>query len=481
MCLLALVRLACVLLATAGDGSAPRGAATPPPWLEDRFVASTFPLTEGRGELDLDADGVAELAVATAADGLLWLELRAPGTLLAPRPLPGSSVAVPAFTRFAELGEPLWQALTFAAGADGRPAYGLTRCCAAAGDERVLRTVRLQDDGGGMVARLRLRTAPDVAVDAEVLVLAPDTAWLPGAAAARPPGAVRSGSFTLFADDVWHHPAWGGFDLVTLDCDRRSSSLARTRFTGLATEIDHGRTWPSQSPPRRPLARGEAFGFARWLDIEVLDRGPPRGVTRFRWHERKADEVAAELLQPATGDPFATAAPAISVRELVVLHPSGEPQAGAWCVVRDRDRHPALHPALFSVESTADGKVPLPVEARVDTPTADVIAFTAGASARFGRRRGTVAPVGESIVLLDEAATTTVRVTPPLRRHGWIGLSVASGAFLLELPADGVLRLPALGEEALLHVGSPWVAAIHRIELAPGREFSIVAQRLPAP
>jgi len=442
-------------LLVAGPAAAAPVGGEAPDWLVDRFAARTVDLASPPNELDLDGVAGAELAVAVAAEGAVRIELQVAGTLLAADASTATAPATGAYARFVALPPGGWQALRFAPDPTGRPPPSLRSATLRPGEARLLRTVRADLDGAGTLACVRCAAAGErPALELEVLVLPAMAAPLPGATAARAPGALRSGVFTLFADAVWHHPAWGGIDLLTLERDRPSFALDRPRFRG----------------DRSGAQVAEGCGFRRHLDLTRLPGGAD-GVVSYAWHERKADAIAGDAAR-------------VVMRPLVVLHASGEPQPGAWCIARDDARPDGAdawsHPACFTVESDVDGRVPLPLLPQADGEDAEVLAFTTGARAAFGRRRGTRAAAGETVVLLTETATTTVRVTPPLGRPAFLGLHVATCAALLELPADGVLRLPALGEWATLHLGSPFRAAAHKLLLAPDADLSIAAERLPA-
>ncbi|MSR46349.1 MAG: hypothetical protein EXS13_04690 [Planctomycetes bacterium] len=435
----------------------------PPAWLAEKFESRRVEVGLEPVSVSLLDDGVVDLVARCDADGLLALDLCALGTILTPRRGTPTAQRGLAHARFAALSASEWHALAFDSGDDGRPVATVANNLAVAGDERLLRTIRARDDGGGVLARLVIEATDaraQVAIEFELQRLSPDRAPLPGAEVRDlEPGGARSGRVRLFPEQPWRHPTWCSFDVVTLDRDHLSWSAGRPRGIVL---LAGGRL-------TRREASDEAFGF--WRSIEVaIDAGSrsedPAAAVWLDWHERKADQLAP--------------AGAVVRRDCTALLSNGEPAPGAWCIARDTGRACELPAAAFSVQADLEGEVGLPIEARADATAVEVIAFTAGARARFGRRLGAIAPTGSGcILLLEERATTFVQVDPPPLRPTWIGLHVATGAFLIPLAADGTVHLPALGEEATLHLGAPYVRNEHRLRLAPDERVAIAGALLP--
>ncbi len=460
-----------LLLAALAAPAVGEGAA--PPWLRDAFAARSWEVGAGGEAIALLGDGVVDLIATREGDGGVALQLKQPGTIVAargtaraPAKEDGTSSA---FAEFAALDSDEWLVFTFDVGADGRPRPTVATARAAVGGAPLLlRTIRRCEDGGGALARVAARAgdaAGSVRLEFDVLALSPDLAPLPGAEArARPPAFAAHGEALLFADEPWGHPAWGRFDAVTLDRDHPSWRVGRAAAPRVVAQR-------SSAPLDADVAE-IAFGFERALRVTSRaiggaapdDRAAP---SLLAWRELKADALASDG--------------AVGRHDLVLLEANGEAAIGAWAVARDPARASALHPALFSAQADDDGRVALPVERRAAAMAElEVVAFVAGPRARFGRRVGIAAPTGgECVVLLDERATTTVTLRPPPGRPSWIGLHVAGGAFLLPLAADGVVKLPALGEEAQLHLGAPYPESGHRLLLAPAASVTIETSLLP--
>jgi hypothetical protein len=445
------------------------GEGAAPPWLRDGFAVRSVEVGADEVTIGLLEDGVGDLVAKRDGNGAVALQLRQPGTIVAAGRTSKGEAAHGAFAEFAALGAEEWLAFTFDVGGDGRPRPTVARARAVVGEAPLLlRTIRRCEDGGGALARVAARVGNEkgsVRLEFEVLALSPDLAPLPGAETReRPPAFASHGEALLFADESWGHPAWGRFDAVTLDRDHPSWRIGREAKPRLLAQR-------SQAPLDADVAE-RAFGFERALRVtsRAVDGAAPddrAAPSLLAWRELKADALAPDG--------------AVARHALVLLEANGEAAIGAWAVARDPARKSELHPALFSAQSDDDGRIALPVEAHAAAAAPlEVVAFVAGPRARFGRRLGVVAPTGgECVVLLDERATTTVKIQPPPGRPSWIGLHVAGGAFLLPLAADGVVKLPALGEEALLHLGAPYVEGGHRLLLAPDAKVTLEASLLP--
>lgn len=459
--------MAWIVLAAAGGGE---GA---PPWLRDAFVARSWEVGAGEAAIALQDDGVVDLVASVDGAGAVALQLKQPGTIVTARATARTTAResgeASAFAEFAALDAEGWLAFTFDVGADGRPRPTVANAQTHVGGGALwLRTIRRCEDGGGALARVAARSGSatgGVRLEFDVLRLSPDSAPLPGADARERPLAFPShGEVLWFPDEAWGHPSWGRFDLVTLDRDHPSWRLGRA------------------STPRFLAVRSSerldgdladvGFGFERALRVtsravEGAAPGDSAAPSLLAWRALKADALAPDG--------------AVGSHDLVLLEASGEAAIGAWAVARDPARKSELHPAHFSAQADDDGRVALPVERRAAAaPSLEIVAFVAGARARFGRRVGVAAPTGgECVVLLDERATTTVTLRPPPGRPSWIGLHVAGGAFLLPLAADGVVKLPALGEEARLFLGAPYSEGGHALLLAPDAAVMIEATLLP--
>jgi hypothetical protein len=285
-----------------------------------------------------------------------------------------------------------------------------------------------------------------------------------------------SGTFELFAAADPAQPWCSTFDVVRLDRDH-------VEWSGVAPrdlECDAAGTLRAVAgggarfdSPEVVVAR--ALGFERRLRVERVPRPQLEPPFAFRFENLAADRVA-----PA----------AASGRDVVLLDELGEPVAGAWLFARTGRPPPAgLAPSLFVATSDLDGKARLPLANGVDAAQVELVAFEAGARARFGRRRGADSGSGgECALLLDRMETCSVAVEPAPGFATWVGLRLLAGdsgdagveaAFLVRLSKEGSAALPAFGGAAELELGPPYVRRVERLELSPGRAHAI-AGRLAA-
>ncbi len=435
-----------------------------PAWLVDRFELRQLRVEPGAmaAEIALLGDGVVDLSIAAGVQDAGRLTLVAQGTVI---DLPRSPAS--AFERIGRLGASDLAALCFGEGPDGLPVPVRRKAALKSGADLVVRTLRIGSGGGGALALVHASWVVEadhapvskfpVLIELAVLALDPAKSMIPRLADALYAQDVgrREGVVQLFSMERFGHPAWCEFDVVRLDRDHpewRGSSDA-TDETLLCT-VDgvivargaQGRIDRVGEAPGGERITRSVMGFERQLLVSLAKSGgepaSDRMPTELRWRDVKADN-----LEP----PIAVAHP------VVVTDPIGEPVLGAWVIARRAND--AIAASLFAVQSDADGKVLLPVANGVAPDGVEVIAFEAGPRARFGRRTGaTVAPGsgGECVVLLDQRATTTVKITPPPTFRTLACLRFAGGAFLVAIAADGTLVLPALGEPCELELGTPW-------------------------
>ncbi len=457
--------LGALLLAAAID---PLGGA--PPWLRDAFVPRRVAVTEAATSIELLGDAVGDLVVRAEGVGVV-VELAQLGSAVRVSDAAATAAPTAAYAAFAALSDEEWLPFNFELGANGRPRPLLTSVKLAMGDSALVRTLRASEGGGGAVARLRVApraaaTAP-VTLELEVLALDPALSRLPRASDDYEQALLgaRAGRTLLFPSATTHHPAWCSFDVLHADRDHLEWSAQRGRELVHVAALDL-RLASGEVAPGRVGARG--LGGERWLQARLFPDAAASDALAPAWLEWS--DLAADALAPDE----------VGAYPLVVLDRSFEAAPHAFVVALDGARTAGLAPSLFSVESDEQGKVALPVERRADLAAIEVIAFQAGARARFGRRLGVRASVGgETVLLLDQAATTHVAVMPPPRFRTWVGLDLASGHFRLPLAADGTLALPALGGVAQLHLAEPYVEQSLEVRLDAAARVEVHATRAP--
>lgn len=462
------VALGLALAGGAGDRAAP-------PWLRDDFATRVLALRECEPGVALLPDGAPDFRIVTVHGGVARLETDAGSVVRTPAE---GVLAVRAFERFAALSGHEWLPFTFDAGADGRPARVERAAPFADGDELLVRTLRRRDGGGGALARL-VRDGERVAIEA--LALDPASSRLPRAsdAAVLAAAGERSGRVALFPAEPWRHPAWCSFDVLHADRDHPEWSGARDReatcLGAAGLEIVEQRAGAPLAPRRiaageRVVVRACALGLERRLALRLEPPAPGvDAALAARWLDW--EEQLADALDPAR----------VAVHPVVVLDRAFEPVAGAWVIALDSSRASELASSLFCAQSDAAGRAFVPLERRAAAAEVELIAFTAGESARSGRRRGASAAAGgECVVLLEEAATTTLLVEPPPGLLTFVGLETVTGAFRVPVAAEGRLALPALGGAARVHLGPPWVAQAFDVALEAGAQARVEAVLLPA-
>jgi hypothetical protein len=463
-----IVLTGCLCALPSGSAAGQEDGAAPA-WLRDEFAARRVAAGAGGRSFALLEDGCLDLRVAQRG-GFPALRLLQPGTILSK--LAGElEEGASAFRQLSSLEPEELAALSLGEGPDARPCRLAQEVPLALGRVLFVRTIRAELGGGGAVARVRCERASkkdepvSVELELDVLALDPAASLLPR----RDEGwylqdaGEREGVLALFPIDVYGHPSLGTLDVLRLDRDhlewggvlprdlesagvRALRPIARAR--GAAAPLDGG---------GRVFAEG--LGFARHLELRPRPRAPGPSELEWEWRELKADRLL-------DARPF----------PLLVLDAGGEPVQGAWVCARGSARSGGAgerpeQAALYCVQSDSDGRALLPVDRRDDERTIEVFAFEAGRRARFGSRRGALVEKGgggECVVLLDRVESAEARVEPPPGFRCFVGAQLARGSFLLDLAADGTLRLPAAGESATLALGPPYVARSFDLELSPG-------------
>jgi hypothetical protein len=499
------LRLCAALLALALPFARARAQAKPalPSWIRGPFVERRWEPTAAARSLSLLDDGEFDLRLSER-DGRPLLHLLQPGTIVNAGSYLRGSPFLPPDERVASLTPGTLAALHLELAPSGEPFLLQPELKIETGAFVVVRTVRARVGGGGAIAVLTCR---------EVVVPPDGPTWakFEVAVAALDPAASRvprldeslyalrrgtsSGMTRLFATPRAHHPVYSTFDVLRLDRDHYEWSGGRPRDVELI-DVDRiavpggsgGELRPVSSeelrfPPQpilarsmMPLAPSSSFflhasdlGFDRVLRCTVSTLVKKEGILEFRWRDVKAEALVPQV---AVG------------HDVVVLDEAGEPVAGAWVYARSAAPKEWPPPGLFAVESDADGRARVPVRSGDDPRAVEVVAFEAGERARSGTRRGVVLDEGsggECVVLLARADALALKIAPPPGQAAWAGLGLDGASMLLPVAADGTLLLPALGCEATLELGRPWVGQSITLALTPAKAPRAIEARLAWP
>jgi hypothetical protein len=424
-------------------------AQTIPVWVHDAFSSKTVHASESQRAIALLDDGCLDLRVIQQ-HGLPALLLLQPGTVL----LKNEQQVDPADSAFQQLtkfDDEELDALALAVGADERPIRTAKQVPLVPGRPCFVRTIRRELGGGGALARVRCTSASAagqplaVELQLDVLPLDPKESLLPRRADGwyEQDVGVRDRVIELFPMEQFGHPSLGSLDVLRFDRDH----------------LEWGGVLPREPIvlPGRLTASG--LGFERILDAKDAKVG--RNPFLWAFHDVKADELGLAKAFPIT-----------------VVDPGGEPVHGAWVAARRSQARAQPAASLFSIQTDADGHVALPVEASDDPASVEIVAFEAGARARFGTRRGAALAAGgggECVVVLDHDDAMELKVTPSPGRSCLAGVRVGTGSFLVTLDSEGKVRLPALAPSAVISLGVPYVERSTSIPLTAGSTQSIDA------